>query len=65
MQCRSTAIGITALMTKVIPVLVVLFLLLPLLIVCAISPWLGTDSRDSQREPARSTRGWYPPLSQR
>jgi len=52
-------------MTKVIPVLVVLFLLLPLLIVCAIAPWLGTDSRDSQREPARSTRGWYPPLNQR
>jgi len=44
----------------VIHVIVGLFLLL--LAMCAVAPWLGTDTRDDHREKARPDQVWYPPV---
>ena len=48
--------------TKVINVLVVLFVLL---IVCVLAPWLGTDTSDSRSEKAHPYNGWFPPFARR
>jgi flagellar basal body-associated protein FliL len=45
----------------VILVIVVLFLLL-LLVMCAVAPWLGTNTSDDRSEKARPEQGWYPPI---
>jgi hypothetical protein len=45
---------------KVILVILVLFLVL--LLLCALAPWLGTDTSDDRSEKARPEQGWYPPL---
>jgi hypothetical protein len=47
-------------MTKVIPVLAVLFIVL--LLISALAPWLGTNTSDSRSEQAHPENGWYPPL---
>ncbi len=49
--------------TKVILVIVVLFLFL--LLMCALAPWLGTDTSDDRSEQARPTNGWYPAIRMR
>ncbi|MGB7981322.1 MAG: hypothetical protein WCF36_11095 [Candidatus Nanopelagicales bacterium] len=46
--------------SKVIDVIVVL--LLALLLICALAPWLGTDSSDARSEKARPAAGWFPTL---
>jgi hypothetical protein len=47
--------------TKVIDVLVVLFLVL--LLACVLAPWLGTDTSDARSEKAHPLGGWFPPLA--
>jgi flagellar basal body-associated protein FliL len=49
--------------TKVILVILVLFLFL--LVMCAVAPWLGTDTSDDRSEKAHPVEGWYPPLGTR
>lgn len=46
---------------KVIDV-IALVLLLAFLLVCALAPWLGTDTSDSTSEKARPAAGWFPTL---
>jgi hypothetical protein len=38
--------------------LAVLFIVL--LTICAVSPWLGTNTSDSRSESAHPDQGWYP-----
>jgi flagellar basal body-associated protein FliL len=46
-------------------ILVILVLFLFLLVMCAVAPWLGTDSSDDRSEKAHPVEGWYPPLGTR
>jgi hypothetical protein len=43
-------------------ILVIFALFLVLLLLCALAPWLGTDTSDDLSENARPEQGWYPPL---
>jgi hypothetical protein len=36
-----------------------------LLAICALAPWLGTDTSDDRSEKARPETGWFPPLVRR
>jgi len=54
--------GNTLSTTKVIDVLVVLFILL---VVCVLAPFLGADTSDARAENAHPTNGWFPPLARR
>lgn len=42
-----------------------LVLLILLLLVCAVAPWLGTDTSDSRSQEARPEMGWYPAIRER
>jgi hypothetical protein len=46
-------------------ILVILVLFLFLLVMCAVAPWLGTDTSDDRSEKAHPVEGWYPPLGTR
>ena len=37
-------------------------LLIALLLICALTPWLGTDTSDARSEKARPAAGWFPTL---